>query len=64
MRLPGVRDSGLVPVLFVGGAAYFLTTNLTGLRPEWREMDRPDGRRAPERRPEEDAKPAGTRPGA
>ncbi|MFF3224143.1 MFS transporter [Nocardia suismassiliense] len=31
---------GLVPVLLIGGAAYFLTTNLTGLRREWREMDR------------------------
>ncbi len=31
---------GLVPVLLACGAAYFLTTNLAGLRPEWREMDR------------------------
>jgi MFS family permease len=31
---------GLVPVLVAGGAAYFLATSLTGLRPEWREMDR------------------------
>ncbi|MFI7245364.1 MFS transporter [Streptomyces qinglanensis] len=35
-----VASFGLVPVLCVGAAAYFLTTNLTGLRPEWREMDR------------------------
>ncbi len=31
---------GLTPVLLVCGAVYFLTTNLTGLRPEWAEMDR------------------------
>lgn len=43
-----VASVGLVPVLLVGGAAYFLTTNLTGLRPEWREMDRVDARGAPE----------------
>ncbi|WP_338930890.1 MFS transporter [Streptomyces netropsis] len=35
-----VASFGLVPVLVAGGAAYFLTTNLAGLRPEWREMDR------------------------
>ncbi|MCO6003962.1 MFS transporter [Actinoallomurus purpureus] len=35
-----VAACGLVPVLLAGGTAYFLTTNLTGLRPEWREMDR------------------------
>lgn len=35
-----VTSVGLVPVLLVGGAAFFLTTNLSGLRPEWREMDR------------------------
>ncbi|WP_211274245.1 MFS transporter [Streptomyces chattanoogensis] len=35
-----VASFGLVPVLLAGGAAYFLTTNLAGLRPEWREMDR------------------------
>ncbi|MEU8785195.1 MFS transporter [Streptomyces sp. NPDC048637] len=35
-----VTSFGLVPVLLLGGAAYFLTTNLAGLRPEWREMDR------------------------
>lgn len=43
-----VASVGLVPVLLVGGAAYFLTTNLTGLRPEWREMDRVDARGVPE----------------
>ncbi|MFB6707613.1 MFS transporter [Streptomyces sp. NPDC056333] len=43
-----VASVGLVPVLLVGGAAYFLTTNLTGLRPEWREMDRVSARGAPE----------------
>ncbi|WP_328492172.1 MFS transporter [Streptomyces sp. NBC_00414] len=36
-----VAATGLVPVLMVGGIAYFLTTSLTGLRPEWRAMDRP-----------------------
>ncbi|OEU96292.1 MFS transporter permease [Streptomyces oceani] len=35
-----VTAFGLAPVLVAGGALYFLTTNLTGLRPEWREMDR------------------------
>ncbi|WP_078888306.1 MFS transporter [Streptomyces sclerotialus] len=35
-----VGCAGLVPVLAVGGAAYFLATNLAGLRPEWHEMDR------------------------
>ncbi|MFC8194633.1 MFS transporter [Streptomyces sp. NPDC057298] len=39
-----VAMAGPVPVLLVGGVAYFLTTNLTGLRPEWREMDRGRGR--------------------
>ncbi|MFE0878295.1 MFS transporter [Streptomyces smyrnaeus] len=42
-----VAAFGLVPVLLAGGAAYFLTTNLTGLRPEWREMDRPKATRHP-----------------
>ncbi|MFE9392564.1 MFS transporter [Streptomyces sp. NPDC006784] len=35
-----VASFGLAPVLLAGAAAYFLTTNLTGLRPEWREMNR------------------------
>lgn len=39
-----VTAVGLVPVLLTCGAAYFLTTNLAGLRPEWREMDRTRGR--------------------
>lgn len=39
-----VASVGLAPVLLTAGAAYFLTTNLAGLRPEWREMDRMRGR--------------------
>ncbi|MFG2814242.1 MFS transporter [Streptomyces sp. NPDC048410] len=39
-----VASAGLVPVLLACGTAYFLTTNLAGLRPEWREMDRTRGR--------------------
>ncbi|MFD6431666.1 MFS transporter [Streptomyces venezuelae] len=39
-----VAGMGLTPALLVAGAIYFLTTNLTGLRPEWREMDRHRGR--------------------
>jgi len=39
-----VTAAGLVPVLLTCGAAYFLTTNLAGLRPQWREMDRTRGR--------------------
>ncbi|MCC9306464.1 MFS transporter [Kitasatospora sp. RB6PN24] len=31
---------GLVPALLIGGTAYALVTNLTGLRPEWRAMNR------------------------
>ncbi|WP_443078818.1 MFS transporter [Streptomyces sp. NBC_01497] len=42
-----VAAFGLAPVLVAGGIAYFLTTNLAGLRPEWREMDRRRGRAAP-----------------
>ncbi|MFC8657554.1 MFS transporter [Streptomyces parvus] len=38
-----VTAAGLTPVLLVCGAAYFLTTTLAGLRPEWRAMDRPRG---------------------
>jgi MFS family permease len=52
-----VAFAGLVPVLLACGAAYFLTTSLTGLRPEWREMDRPGGRGVRERPPEEHAQP-------
>lgn len=35
-----VAVAGLAPVLLVCGAAYAASTSLTGLRPEWREMDR------------------------
>ncbi|MER5184522.1 MFS transporter [Streptomyces sp. NPDC002896] len=50
-----VASVGLVPVLLAGGAAYFLTTNLAGLRPEWREMDRMGGRGVLKPHPKEDA---------
>ncbi|WP_328767808.1 MFS transporter [Streptomyces sp. NBC_00286] len=50
-----VASVGLVPVLLACGAAYFLTTNLAGLRPEWREMDRPGGREVLKRPPEANA---------
>jgi MFS family permease len=59
-----VAFAGLVPVLLACGAAYFLTTSLTGLRPEWREMDRPGGRGARERLPGEPAQPVSGRPSA
>jgi hypothetical protein len=36
-----VASAGLVPVLLACGVVYFLITSLAGLRPEWREMDRP-----------------------
>ncbi|CAM5279405.1 MFS transporter [Streptomyces abikoensis] len=39
-----VTSAGLAPALLAGGALFFLTTNLAGLRPEWREMDRGRGR--------------------
>ncbi|MFI9771276.1 MFS transporter [Streptomyces sp. NPDC052415] len=39
-----VTTVGLVPVLLACGVLYFLTTNLAGLRPEWREIDRTRGR--------------------
>ncbi|MEU0481932.1 MFS transporter [Streptosporangium sp. NPDC006013] len=42
-----VAAVGLAPVLLAGGAAYALTTSLTGLRPEWREMDRLRGQGPP-----------------
>ncbi|WP_157246437.1 MFS transporter [Nonomuraea typhae] len=35
-----VAAAGLGPVLLACAGLYALTTNLTGLRPEWREMDR------------------------
>lgn len=34
-----VTAMGLAPVLVIAGVLYLLTTQLTGLRPEWREMD-------------------------
>ncbi|WP_151770139.1 MFS transporter [Streptomyces abyssomicinicus] len=37
---------GLSPALLIGGVLYFLTTSLAGLRPEWREMERPKDRPA------------------
>jgi MFS family permease len=39
-----VTAVGLVPVLLACGVVYFLTTNLAGLRPEWRQIDRTRGR--------------------
>ncbi|WP_327178765.1 MFS transporter [Streptomyces sp. NBC_01335] len=42
-----VTALGLTPVLLTCGALYFLTTNLAGLRPEWREMDRTGRRGVP-----------------
>ncbi|MFE9612172.1 MFS transporter [Streptomyces sp. NPDC006012] len=51
-----VTSAGLVPVLLVGGAAYFLTTNLTALRPEWREMRGAGERDATQRSPGNDAR--------
>jgi MFS family permease len=53
-----VASFGLVPVLLGGGVAYFLTTNLTGLRREWREMDAGGGRRFRERRYPDSCAPA------
>jgi MFS family permease len=50
-----VAAVGLAPVLLACGGAYFLTTNLAGLRPEWREMDRTRGQGAAQPRPGEDA---------
>ncbi|MBU7596742.1 MFS transporter [Streptomyces sp. P38-E01] len=44
-----ISTIGLSPALVVAGTLYFLTTNLGGLRPEWREMDKLRGRgRAPD----------------
>ncbi|MER6583614.1 MFS transporter [Nonomuraea sp. NPDC001023] len=42
-----VAVAGLTPVLLAGGAVYALTTSLTGLRPEWRQMDRLRGQGPP-----------------
>ncbi|MGQ7751575.1 MFS transporter [Streptomyces sp. WC2508] len=52
-----VTTAGLVPVLLACGAAYFLTTNLAGLRPEWREIDRTRGRAVMKPHCKEDASP-------
>jgi MFS family permease len=41
-----VTAAGPVPVLVGCAVAYFLTTNVTGLRREWRQMDRLRGRGA------------------
>jgi len=49
-----VASFGLVPALLAGGVAYFLTTNLAGLRPEWRQMDQS---RAKSREPAEESSP-------
>ncbi|WP_327209138.1 MFS transporter [[Kitasatospora] papulosa] len=49
-----VTAVGLGPVLLACGAAYVLTTNLAGLRPEWRQIDRTRGRGVPKPQPEED----------
>ncbi|MCP9987595.1 MFS transporter [Streptomyces sudanensis] len=43
-----VASVGLTPVLLACGAAYFLTTNLAALRPEWRTMDGRGARDEPE----------------
>ncbi|MGW0197739.1 MFS transporter [Nonomuraea sp. NPDC003201] len=42
-----VTAAGLAPVLLACGIAYALVTSLTGLRPEWREMDRLRGHGPP-----------------
>ncbi|MEU0146241.1 MFS transporter [Streptomyces sp. NPDC006288] len=57
-----VAGTGLAPALLTAGAVYFLTTNLAGLRPEWREMDRHRGKgragRSPDATPAESASSA------
>lgn len=52
-----VAPAGLVPVLLGGGAVPFLTTNLAGLRPEWRQMDRAGGHGTGEPQPEKPRSP-------
>ncbi|MET7331958.1 MFS transporter [Nonomuraea sp. NPDC005650] len=42
-----VTAAGLAPVLVACGVAYALVTTLTGLRPEWQEMDRLRGQGPP-----------------
>lgn len=63
-----IASVGLAPALIAGGALYFLTTNVAGLRPEWREMDRlrgtsrpvEAGAQPPEHQPPADPAPAHT----
>ncbi|WP_314173137.1 MFS transporter [Streptomyces winkii] len=58
-----VSSFGLVPSLLAGGVAYFLTTNLAGLRREWRQMDQSRGKRAAkEEKKEEEKKEEVSRP--
>lgn len=40
-----VTAVGLAPALVIAGAAYLVVTSVSGLRPEWREMDRLRGQR-------------------
>ncbi len=53
---------GLIPVLLACGGLYIATTALSGLRPEWREMDRKRGR-APEAVPDASSTPEQKVPG-
>jgi MFS family permease len=53
-----VAAVGLTPVLIGAGSVYFLTTNLAGLRPEWREMDRVGGRGGVASQATEDSSPS------
>ncbi|URM90936.1 MFS transporter [Streptomyces sp. MRC013] len=55
-----VTTAGLLPVLLACGAAYFLTTSLAAVRPEWRAMD---GAGGPEG-PDGPGGPGGPEPGA
>ncbi|MFB7592273.1 MFS transporter [Streptomyces sp. NPDC056169] len=50
-----VTAVGLAPVLLACGIAYFLTTNLAGLRREWQEMERTGGQSVPEPSSKDDA---------
>ncbi|RST20147.1 MFS transporter [Streptomyces sp. WAC04770] len=50
-----VTAAGLTPVLLVCGAAYFLTTTLAGVRPEWRAMDRSREDGVPQEEPVRDS---------
>jgi MFS family permease len=52
-----VSALGLAPVLVLSGVLYLLITNLTGLRPEWREMDAERGHRPTEPVPEPESGP-------